>query len=116
MTPEEFREAGHQLIDWIADYRNYIDDSPVKASVNPGDVKAQFEPSVPDQPRSFPELLTLMGERVVPGITQVQSPMHFGWFPANASLASVLGDIASSGLGTLGISWESCPSLTELRR
>ncbi len=114
MTPEEFREAGHQLIDWIADYRNYIDDSPVKASVNPGDVKAQFEPSVPDQPLSFPELLTLMSERVVPGITQVQSPMHFGWFPANASLASVLGDIASSGLGTLGISWESCPSLTEV--
>jgi aromatic-L-amino-acid decarboxylase len=40
--------------------------------------------------------------------------MHYGWFPANASLASVLGDIASSGLGTLGISWESCPALTEV--
>jgi hypothetical protein len=21
MTPEEFRRAGHELIDWIADYR-----------------------------------------------------------------------------------------------
>ena len=40
--------------------------------------------------------------------------MHFGWFPSNASLASVLGDIASSGIGGLGISWESCPSLTEV--
>jgi aromatic-L-amino-acid decarboxylase len=40
--------------------------------------------------------------------------MHFGWFPSNASLASVLGDVASSGMGTLGISWESCPSLTEV--
>jgi aromatic-L-amino-acid decarboxylase len=40
--------------------------------------------------------------------------MHFGWFPSNASLASTLGDIASSGLGTLGISWESCPAATEL--
>ena len=38
----------------------------------------------------------------------------FGWFPSNASLASVLGDIASSGMGTLGISWESCPALTEV--
>ena len=26
----------------------------------------------------------------------------------------MLGDIASSGLGTLGISWESCPALTEV--
>ncbi len=23
MTPEEFRQAGHQLIDWIADYRGH---------------------------------------------------------------------------------------------
>ncbi len=44
----------------------------------------------------------------------VQHPMHYGWFPSNASLSSVLGDIASSGLGGLGISWESCPSLTEV--
>ncbi len=40
--------------------------------------------------------------------------MHFGWFPSNASLASVLGDIASGGLGNLGISWESSPALTEV--
>jgi aromatic-L-amino-acid decarboxylase len=44
----------------------------------------------------------------------VQHPMHYGWFPSNASLASVLGDLASSGLGGLGISWESCPALTEV--
>ncbi len=58
-----------------------------------------------------------MGELVstiVPGITQVQHPMHFGWFPSNASLSSVLGDIASSGIGSLGISWESSPALTEV--
>ena len=58
--------------------------------------------------------MTDLEQIIVPGITQVQHPMHYGWFPSNASLASVLGDIASSGLGTLGISWESCPSLTEL--
>ena len=24
MTPEEFRRAGHELIDWIADYRERV--------------------------------------------------------------------------------------------
>ena len=43
MTPEEFREAGHQLIDWIADYRGHIEELPVKAQVNPGEIKNQFE-------------------------------------------------------------------------
>ena len=114
MTPEEFRKAGHQLIDWIADYRSSIEQMPVRAQVKPGEVKNSFERSAPDNSAPFGKLIDLLDARVIKGITQVQSPMHFGWFPSNASLASVLGDIASSGLGALGISWESCPSLTEV--
>lgn len=114
MTPEEFRRAGHELIDWISDYRQRIDQLPVRAQVAPGEVRGRLPASPPDDPADFTAVLEDLESIVVPGITQVQHPMHFGWFPSNASLASVLGDIASSGLGTLGISWESCPSLTEL--
>ena len=114
MTPEEFRKYGHQLIDWIADYRQQIESLPVRAQVNPGDIRKQFPASLATQPVEFEELLAPLNNILVPGITQVQHPMHYGWFPSNASLASVLGDIASSGLGTLGISWESCPAATEL--
>jgi len=114
MTPEEFRIAGHQLIDWIADYRQVIDQKPVRAQVKPGDVRRKFPTEPPETTAAVGELLDELQTIVVPGITQVQHPMHYGWFPSNAALASVLGDIASSGLGTLGISWESCPALTEV--
>ncbi|MEM7196251.1 MAG: pyridoxal-dependent decarboxylase, partial [Pseudomonadota bacterium] len=114
MSPEEFRKAGHELIDWIADYRLAIATGPVRARVGPGDVKASFSENPPERKGAFSELLTAMDENILPGVTQVQHPMHFGWFPSNAALASVLGDIASSGMGTLGISWESCPALTEV--
>ncbi len=114
MTPEEFRQQGHRLIDWIADYREQIQNMPVRAQVAPGDIRKQLPPGPPQQPVSFETLLADLRNIIVPGITQVQHPMHYGWFPSNASLASVLGDIASSGLGTLGISWESCPAATEL--
>jgi aromatic-L-amino-acid decarboxylase len=114
MTPEEFRQAGHQLIDWIADYRANLEQRPVRAQVNPGEVKHSFASSPPEAPISPQQLLRDLEQNIVPGITQVQHPMHYGWFPSNASLASVLGDIASSGLATLGISWESCPALTEV--
>ena len=114
MTPEEFRKAGHQLIDWIADYRQNIEAMPVRAQVNPGDVRKQLPGMAPQQKADFDNLLGDLENIIVPGITQVQHPMHYGWFPSNASLASVLGDIASSGLGTLGITWESCPAATEL--
>ena len=114
MTPEEFRQAGHALIDWIADYRQQIPAQPVRAQVQPGEIRNAFPSAPPAGNEDFADLLSQLQSRVVPGITQVQHPMHFGWFPSNASLASVLGDIASSGLGTLGISWESCPALTEV--
>lgn len=114
MTPEAFRSAGHQLIDWIADYRSSVEQRPVRAQIEPGQVRNSLPQSPPEQSDAFSRVIADLEEIVVPGITQVQNPMHFGWFPSNASLASVLGDIASSGLGTLGISWESCPALTEV--
>lgn len=114
MTPDEFREMGHQLIDWIADYRQRIPELPVRATVAPGEVRAALPAAPPGEQEAFAALLADIDTVIVPGVTQVQHPMHFGWFPSNASLASVLGDMASSGLGTLGISWESCPALTEL--
>ena len=114
MNPEEFRQAGHELIDWIADYRQRIEQLPVRAQVEPGQVRRSLPAEPPGAPEPFEAVMGDLDQRVVPGVTQVQHPMHFGWFPSNASLASVLGDIASSGMGTLGISWESCPSLTEV--
>lgn len=116
MTPEEFRDAGHRLIDWIADYRTTIDQMPVRAQVAPGEIRNRLPDKPPQQPESLDALLNDLRDIIIPGITQVQHPMHFGWFPSNASLASVLGDITSSGLGTLGISWESCPALTEVEQ
>lgn len=114
MTPEEFRQAGHQLIDWITDYRLNIEQHPVRAQVRPGEIRNALPPTPPEQPEELEELMSDLDNIIVPGLTQVQHPMHFGWFPANASLAAVLGDITSAGLGTLGISWESCPALTEV--
>lgn len=114
MTPEEFRSAGHQLIDWIADYRSGLADGPVLAPSRPGDVGARMAATPPAEVVEPAAMLAELDRVVVPGVTQVQHPMHFGWFPSNASLSSVLGDMASSGLGSLGISWESCPALTEV--
>lgn len=114
MTPEEFRTAGYQLIDWIADYRTKAADGPVLAPAGPGETKAAMADEPPAVTVGIEQLLAELDRVVVPGVTQVQHPMHYGWFPSNASLSSVLGDLASSGLGGLGISWESCPALTEV--
>lgn len=116
MTPEEFRTAGHALIDWIADHRERVPELPVQARTSPGEVAAALAPSAPERPEPFTAVLEDLEHIVVPGITQTQSPHFYGWFPSNASLSSVLGDIASGGLGALGATWASAPALTEVEQ
>lgn len=114
MTPEEFRRVGHQVIDWIADYRAKVADFPVMARTAPGEVKAQLPTEPPQHPESFDAIVRDLERIIVPGLSHWQHPRFFGYFPSNGLLASVLGDYVSTGLGVLGLSWQSSPALTEL--
>jgi aromatic-L-amino-acid decarboxylase len=114
MTPEEFRRIGHQLIDWVADYRAGIAARPVMAATSPGEIKRQLPPAPPGAPESFDAIFADLDRILVPGLSHWQHPRFFGFFPANADLASVLGDYLSTGLGVLGLSWQSSPALTEV--
>src|SRR5579863_2514828 len=114
MDTEEFRTVGHQLIDWIADYRASIADLPVMSRSEPGAVRAQLPVAPPESPESFEDIFRDLDDIIVPGLSLWQHPDFFGYFPANGMLASVLGDYLSTGLGVLGLSWQSSPALTEL--
>ncbi|HLO33790.1 MAG TPA: aminotransferase class V-fold PLP-dependent enzyme [Anaerolineales bacterium] len=114
MDPEEFRKVGHQLIDWIADYRAHIADLPVRSRMEPGAVRAQLPAMPPAQPEAFDLIFADLEQIILPGLSHWQHPNFFGYFPGNGELASVLGDYLSTGLGVLGLSWQSSPALTEL--
>lgn len=114
MGPEEFRKAGHQLIDWIADYRAGVESRPVMAGTAPGEIKAALPASPPQHPESFDAILSDLDRIVMPGVTNWQHPRFFGYFPSNGLLSSVLGDYVSSGLGVIGLAWQSSPALTEV--
>ena len=43
MDKDDFRRFGHELIDWIADYFERIEDLPVLAQIEPGDLKHNFQ-------------------------------------------------------------------------
>ncbi len=114
MSPEEFRKYGHAVVDWIADYRQRIVDLPVMAQVSPGQIKSLLPTSPPEHSEPFEAILADLDRVVVPGLSLWQHPRFFGYFPANASLASVLGDFVSTGLGVIGLAWQSSPALTEV--
>jgi aromatic-L-amino-acid decarboxylase len=114
LTPEEFRRLGHLVVDWVADYRARVGTRPVMAAVAPGSVKAGLPASPPDLSEPFEAVLRDLDAHVLPGLSHWQHPRFFGYFPSNGELSSVLGDYLSTGLGVLGLSWQSSPALTEL--
>ena len=116
MSPEEFRQAAHRLVDWIADYRLTLarGDYPVQSVVTPGEVKAQLSPAAPEHPQPVDAVIEDFIKTIVPGMTHWQHPSFFGYFPGNSTLPSLLGDMLSSALGVIGLSWQSSPALTEL--
>jgi aromatic-L-amino-acid decarboxylase len=114
MTPEEFRKYGHAVVDWIADYRAGVHERPVLAQTEPGQIKARLPSAPPLDPEPFEAVLRDLDQIVAPGITHWQHPHFFGYFPSNGTLGSVLGDYVSSGLGVIGLAWQSSPALTEV--
>src|SRR5262252_2327141 len=53
MPPEEFRKHLHQLADWIADFREHIEQLHVAPDKKPGAIRAQIPRRAPDEGESF---------------------------------------------------------------
>jgi aromatic-L-amino-acid decarboxylase len=114
MTPDQFRAYGHALIDWIADYRAGLADRPIMATTEPGQIRAALPVDPPISGEPFDAVLSDLETILLPGLTHWQHPRFCAYFPANAPLPSVLGDLLASGLGVLGLNWQTSPALTEL--
>jgi aromatic-L-amino-acid decarboxylase len=114
MNTDEFRRFGHRLIDWLADYHEGLNERPVMSPVRPGEIKAQLPAVPPETPEPMEAVLADLDRIVLPGLSFWQHKNFFGYFPANALPAGILGDIVSTGLGVLGLSWQSSPALTEI--
>ena len=84
------------------------------ARTAPGEIRKRLPVAPPDAPESFDAILRDLDDIVMPGLSHWAHPKFFGYFPCNGELSSVLGDFASTGLGVLGLAWQSSPALTEV--
>ncbi|MCK5943729.1 MAG: aspartate aminotransferase family protein, partial [Planctomycetes bacterium] len=114
MSPDEFRRLGHQVVDWLADYRRDVAERPVASVREPGSLLAALPAAAPEEPEGFEAVMRDVDQLVLPHLAHWQHPNFFAYFPSNGDLSAVLGDLLSTGLGVLGLTWESAPALTEL--
>ena len=114
MSHDDFRRAGHDLVDWIADYWERVEELPVLSQAAPGDIRAAWPDKPPQHAETWESIMADVESIIMPGITHWQSPNFFAYFPANASPPSVLGELLSAGLGVQGMLWATSPACTEL--
>jgi aromatic-L-amino-acid decarboxylase len=114
MDPEEFRQRGYEMVDWVADYLANVAEYPVNSTVEPGAIRDALPSTAPEQPEPFADVMRDLNEIIMPGITHWQSPNWFAYFPANSSGPSLLGEMAAAGLGVQGMLWSTSPAATEL--
>ncbi len=114
MNNDDFRQHGHQLIDWIADYLEHADQHPVMARTKPGDISKLIGDQAPEEGEPMDRIMADFQRDILPGVTHWNHPRFFAYFPANNSGPSILGEMLSAGLGVNAMLWQTSPAATEL--
>jgi aromatic-L-amino-acid decarboxylase len=114
MGREEFRRFGHQLIDWISDYFDHLEDLPVLAQIDPGDLKAQLPSSPPEQGEPMEQIIADVDRLIVPALTHWSHPSFFAYFATSTSAPGIFGELLSAAFDNKAMLWRTSPASTEL--
>ena len=109
-----FREDGAAALEWAARYLERVDDLPVLAQVEPGEIRSRLPDSAPEQAESFADVLRDLDEIILPGITHWQSSRFFAYFAVSASEPGILAELLAATLNSVAFIWRTSPASTEL--
>ncbi len=113
---EDFRRAGHQTVDWIAEYLTNVAEMPVLAQTKPGDLLDALPKSAPEKGESFDAILRDFDRVVMPAVTQWNHPRFFAYFACTGSTPAILGEMLAAALNTNGLHWKTSPAVAELEQ
>jgi aromatic-L-amino-acid decarboxylase len=116
MAPEEFRKAGHQVVDWIADYLANIRDYPVLPRHGPGELAAKLPATAPDTGEPIDRVLADFDKLIIPHVNHWNHPRFHCYFSVSASGTGILAEMLMSTLNINAMLWKSCPAATELEQ
>ncbi|HLA12511.1 MAG TPA: pyridoxal-dependent decarboxylase [Pyrinomonadaceae bacterium] len=114
MPSAEFRRFGHELIDWIAEYFEHIDELPVLSQIAPGDLKAQLPEAPPQIGESMSEIIPDIDKLIVPALTHWSHPSFFAYFATSTSAPGIFGELLAAAFDNKAMLWRTSPASTEL--
>ena len=114
MKAEDFRRFGHELIDWIAEYFENIDQRPVLPAMEPGDLKAQLPSTPPVHGEPMEQIIADVDRLIAPALTHWSHPSFFAYFATSTSGPGIFGELLSAAFDNKSMLWRTSPASTEL--
>ncbi|CAN5626390.1 pyridoxal-dependent decarboxylase [soil metagenome] len=114
MPSEEFRKYGYEIVDWIANYFEHIDEYPVLSQVQPNWLKDNLPASAPETGESFGDVLADVDRLILPAVTHWNHPNFHGLFSTSTSSVGVFGEMLTAAFDMKGMLWRTSPASTEL--
>lgn len=114
MTPEEFEMWGRQVVEWIGAYFRDVENHPVLARVEPGEIRGRLSKDPPLRGQPVSDLLTDFDHVILPGITHWNHPGFLAYFAISGSGPGVLAEMLAAALNVNAMVWRTSPAATEL--
>ena len=114
MPAEEFRKYGYEIVDWIANYFEHIDEFPVLSQVEPDWLKNNLPKSAPENGEDFGDVLRDVDKLILPAVTHWNHPNFHGLFSTSTSSVGVFGEMLTAAFDMKGMLWRTSPASTEL--
>ena len=114
MQYEEFRKAGHNLIDFIADYLQQSQNKPLFNDVEPSFLNDVFDEPIPNNPQSLESIQKILEEKLLPYCTNVNHPGYMGLITPSPNPAGILGDLLASAINQNLGAYSIGPSATAM--
>ena len=114
IPPDVFRKHLHEMADWIADYREKIEERPIAPNAKPGAVLAQLEAAPPETGASLDEIFADIERIIVPGVAHWAHPQFMSYFGCTTTSPGILAEMITAAMNVNAMTWRTSPAATEL--
>src|SRR5258708_33147911 len=114
MPADEFRKYGYEVVDWIANYFEHIDEFPVLSQVEPNWLKGNLPTSAPESGEDFGTVLADVDKLILPAVTHWNHPNFHGLFSTSTSSVGVFGEMLTAAFDMKGMLWRPPPGPPKL--
>ena len=115
-SPDQIRDWGEAVIEWMADYLGGIRDRSVYCRMSSHEIRARLDPTLPRQSAPFEELLESFRQTMLPFSRHNAHPRMFGYVQSPGSAVAALADLLASTLNANLTAWRSAPAAVEIER